>query len=267
MPSVASNSINCHGASGLVNFDGTSIFSTTALTQHDVLVGGSANTVVSVGPGTAGQILQSGGASSDPAYSTAVYPSTAGSSGNILTSDGTNFVSSANTNKIILIQSQTASASASLTFSTNTSLYSQILVTFYGIQPATNAATFTMQMSNNGGSTWVTTGYNTGVNVYAYNSATGTNLNSTSAYIITGGQVSGSANSTTNGQFYIFNANVGAQSYTNGSCVYWDSTGANAFNAVSGGRLGSTGANAFKFLMSAGNITAGTITLYGIKTA
>jgi hypothetical protein len=62
-------------------------------TQYDILVGGSNNQIASVGPGTAGQVVQSGGAAANPAYSTATYPSTAGAAGNVLTSDGTNIVS------------------------------------------------------------------------------------------------------------------------------------------------------------------------------
>lgn len=46
------------------------------------------------GTATAGQILRSG-SSAAPAWSTATYPATAGTSGNVLTSDGTNFTSSA----------------------------------------------------------------------------------------------------------------------------------------------------------------------------
>lgn len=42
---------------------------------------------------TAGQVLQSGGAGSASIFSTATYPSIAGSSGNVLTSDGTNWTS------------------------------------------------------------------------------------------------------------------------------------------------------------------------------
>lgn len=46
------------------------------------------------GTATAGQILRSG-SNAAPSWSTATYPSTAGTSGNVLTSDGTNWVSSA----------------------------------------------------------------------------------------------------------------------------------------------------------------------------
>ena len=47
-----------------------------ALTQYDILVGGASNAVAFVGPGSSGQVLQSGGASANPAYSTAKYPAT-----------------------------------------------------------------------------------------------------------------------------------------------------------------------------------------------
>lgn len=52
----------------------------------------SAGAILS-GTATAGQILQSG-ASSAPSWSTATYPATAGTSGNVLTSNGTNWISS-----------------------------------------------------------------------------------------------------------------------------------------------------------------------------
>jgi hypothetical protein len=48
------------------------------------------------GTATAGQILRSG-ASAAPSWSTATYPATAGAVGNVLTSDGINFISSPNT--------------------------------------------------------------------------------------------------------------------------------------------------------------------------
>jgi len=54
---------------------------------------GSAGAILS-GTATAGQILRSG-ASAAPTWSTATYPATAGTAGNYLRSDGTNFTSSA----------------------------------------------------------------------------------------------------------------------------------------------------------------------------
>lgn len=71
------------------------------ITQYTVQVGGTSNLLASVGPGSSGQVLQSAGNASNPAYSTATYPSTAGTSGNILTSDGTNWTSAPNASVLL----------------------------------------------------------------------------------------------------------------------------------------------------------------------
>ena len=148
MPTAA-NSLNISSV-GLVNFDGTSVFTGVTLTQHDVLVGAASNSITSVAPsatsgvplisqgaasdpafgtavvagggtgritltnhgvlvgagttaitqlaaGSSGQVLQSGGASADPSYSTATFPATATSTGTILRADGTNWVATTST--------------------------------------------------------------------------------------------------------------------------------------------------------------------------
>jgi hypothetical protein len=63
------------------------------------IVGGTTTTgaMQSTAVGSAGQVLQSGGASAVPTYSTATYPSTAGTSGKRLKSDGTNIVTTTTT--------------------------------------------------------------------------------------------------------------------------------------------------------------------------
>jgi hypothetical protein len=64
------------------------------LTNHGVLVGAGTTAITQLAAGNAGQILQSGGASADPAYSTATFPSTATGTGKVLVADGTNWVAS-----------------------------------------------------------------------------------------------------------------------------------------------------------------------------
>lgn len=46
------------------------------ITQYDALVGTASNLIANVGPGSAGQILQSAGNAANPAYSTSTYPTT-----------------------------------------------------------------------------------------------------------------------------------------------------------------------------------------------
>jgi hypothetical protein len=93
-PSAGNFNILGTGSITSVGTANTETIQLTGLTNHTVLVGAGTATITKVGPGSSGQILQSGGASADPAYSTATYPSTAGTSGKVLISDGTNIVSS-----------------------------------------------------------------------------------------------------------------------------------------------------------------------------
>jgi hypothetical protein len=66
----------------------------TAGTNHALVISG-ASTLGSLATGNAGQVLRSGGSGADPSWSTATYPATAGTAGNVPRSDGTNFVSAA----------------------------------------------------------------------------------------------------------------------------------------------------------------------------
>lgn len=75
MPATPANDLHITTA-GIVTFDGTATFSAVTTTQYDVLVGGASNGIANVGPGSSGQVLQSGGNSANPAYSTSTYPAT-----------------------------------------------------------------------------------------------------------------------------------------------------------------------------------------------
>ena len=66
-------------------------YTPTSYTAHGVLIGNTTSSIAALSAGLAGQILQSGGASADPAYSTATYPSVGTSTGSILRADGTNW--------------------------------------------------------------------------------------------------------------------------------------------------------------------------------
>lgn len=115
---VKANALNI-SANGIVGFNGSG-FVSSPTTQYAVLTAGStSSSIIPVGPGTAGQMFQSGGVAASPAYSTATYPissgtarkilmsngtnwdystetyATPGTSGNVLTSDGTNWTSAA----------------------------------------------------------------------------------------------------------------------------------------------------------------------------
>lgn len=70
---VATNSLNIN-STGVVSYNSTTgVFSESALTQHDLLIGGASNAITSLSPGAvSGVPVISQGAGSDPAFGTAV---------------------------------------------------------------------------------------------------------------------------------------------------------------------------------------------------
>jgi hypothetical protein len=88
------NAITLAGSGSIATTGSGSTISTalTGLTNHALLVGAGTSTITKVGPSsTTGQVLQSQGASADPAFSTATYPSTT-TVNQILYSSSTNVV-------------------------------------------------------------------------------------------------------------------------------------------------------------------------------
>lgn len=69
-------------------------YTPTTYTAHGVLIGAGTSSIVATATGSAGQVLVSGGASANPTWTTATFPTTAGAAGTILRSDGTNYVAS-----------------------------------------------------------------------------------------------------------------------------------------------------------------------------
>lgn len=66
----------------------------STLTNRGVLIGQGTSAIVASVAGLSGQVFQSGGAGTNPGYSTATYPSTATVSGKVLIANGTNWVAS-----------------------------------------------------------------------------------------------------------------------------------------------------------------------------
>lgn len=87
---ATNNAVNISSA-GLVRYDGTGTFTGVTVTDHALLVGAASNGITSLGVATTGKILQ-GVTASDPAFSTATYPSVATGTGTFLQADGTNWV-------------------------------------------------------------------------------------------------------------------------------------------------------------------------------
>lgn len=246
---------------GVLSGNGTAI-SGSAITQHDVLVGGASNAITSVGTGSAGQVLQSGGASADPSYSTATYPSTSGTSGNILTSNGTNWVSSANSGvgNLVLIQSQTASAVTNITFTSGiNSTYNNYVLYFSKLIPSNGGYVLELQVSINGGSSYIATGYTSGATTNGFNTNAWGNANSTSFMYVANNALSTTAGHTASGVINLLDFTSNTFPKGLGHMIRDD-----ALQILLAGDYAVVSTiNAFKILASTGTFS-GVFTLFGI---
>lgn len=163
-----------------------------------------------------------------------------------------------------LIQSQTASNVASLNFTTGiTSVYSVYVIILDGLIPITTAQDLQMQVSTNGGSTYINTGYQSGTIRASYNSTTLVNAaNITTSVNLTGGV--NSAGVGASGTIFCYNLNNGNTNAFMGM-VSWQ--GATFIGVGWSGATGpgTTTVNAMQFTFTSGNIASGTVSLYGLQ--
>lgn len=263
----------------------------TGLTNHNILVGAGTATITNVAPSaTSGVPLISQGASSDPAFGTAVVAgggtgvtsntayavlcggttstnpiqsiASVGTTGQILTSNGAGALPTfQSVGSLVLLASHTASNSASLTFtSLITATYSTYFLTFSKVVPIADSV-LELQISTNNGSSYSATGYQAGCNSNVYTSATITNTNSSTALLL-----SGTIESTQTGccgHVWLYNLQNGGDFFARGDSHFVNSTPVGVM-AYFGGATGDTSVNAFQVLMSTGNINTGTFSLYGL---
>lgn len=230
-----------------------------SLTAGTLLLGNGASAITLLAPSTQSNLVVSSGGT----FVSAIPPLT---SGNVLVSDGTNWKADLGPGPV-LIQTQTVSNTAAVTFTTGfTSIYDEMLIVYSNLIPVTNSVNFQLRISEDGGAT-----YKAGATNYKWTQFT-TADNGTNS----------SAGSTADSSIHVgqglANTNVGAgeiriwnhSSSTVGKNVqtsYNEFTGANFSSNFGGGIYTPDTApiTAIQLLMSTGNISTGTISLYGVR--
>lgn len=160
---------------------------------------------------------------------------------------------------LVLIQTQTASNSTTLDFTTGFTFVDYLVVVSDLIMTNNNQSLY-MQVSTNGGSTWIGTGYS-GFSGSILQASSLYNSTSSNAFVLAtnidnnvGGGVSGMFEVT-------LAANVSMVSGT--SMIF--SFGQGVWALYGGGGAGPANANALRFAAGTGNISSGTITVYGFS--
>lgn len=171
---------------------------------------------------------------------------------------------------LVLLEQHTAAASATLDFTTFISAtYDEYLVEALSISPATAAANLLWRIGTGGGPTW-DAGANYGFSGWRWSpvgsASAGASGGLTSVGLDGSGGLKNDASLPLSGSWKLTNLqSTTALKYIIGQCGFIDNAGV-AVSAALSGFYNSIAAPAtgVRFLMSAGNITSGTIRIYGI---
>jgi hypothetical protein len=197
---------------------------------------------------------------------------TAGS--NVTITNGTGSISIASagsTPQWVKLGSQTASNSATLNFvSILSSTYNVYAILYSQILPVNNEVIFEMNLGTGSTPTWVTTGYQS-LNSY-FNASTNYAQVSTTDFQMSANGVQGGATTalgSTNGNlcgvvFLIGTNGSSATAAVSGTCTYLAGSGAPGIMGI-GGTIGAATYTSLQFSMSAGNISSGTIEVFGVS--
>lgn len=173
-----------------------------------------------------------------------------------------------------LIETQTASASASLDFTTGLdSTYDQYVFKFSGLKPATDGVSFYMRVSTDGGASYDSSSsyeYQTQIN---RSQGTAKNIRSTGNTVIALAQTAANYDVGNNtgegigtGSLDVWLGSADVYFTVCGEIGIWNSGNGVSHSSIVGGWRGSaTAVNAIQFFFQSGNIASGSISLYGVK--
>ena len=194
---------------------------------------------------------------------------------NASVADVTSFANAANPANLVLISTQTASASATISFTTGLdSTYDEYIIKYINVRPATDATDFQFNMSTDSGSNYNTTKTTTNFIAYHFEDDSGAvlayngsyDLAQSTAFQTLGDQVGSGADENISGTLTIYNpsSTTYVKHFINtGNEYQYSNISINEFQAGYGNTTSAVNALQFKF--SSGNIADGIFKLYGVK--
>ena len=266
-------------------------------TQYNVQTGGASGALNNVAPSsTSGIPLVSNGSSSQPSFTTAVVagggtgitsataysPICAGTtttgnfqaastglstSGNIFASNGSSSLPSFQTPQslgasMVLISTQTASASSAISFTSIPSTYKNFVVTLSNVKCTTGTNNLEFQFSSNNGSSYLNSNYIGGFNYWDVNSNAWSNANATTfAYV---GPSIPSGTPGISGSIYFYNLTNSAYPTWTGNLAQHGGGASGRVVMIGGYYSSATTMNALQFFFNnSDTIASGTFSLYG----
>lgn len=131
---------------------------------------------------------------------------------------------------------------------------------WFDVIPATNGSSLRLQTSVDNGVNWLSSAYEAGCNVFAYNGTTFTNTNSTTNHVLSG-PINNASGSRAMGYIdYMYEpSDVG---YLSGQTSFTQNATIINYSGLYQGRGSGNAVNAFRFIMSSGNVSRGFFALY-----
>ena len=194
-----------------------------------------------------------------------------GSNTHVLTSDGTDiaFAAASGGGSMTFISAVTADDDATISFTGIDSTYARYVFTFEALRPATDGAALYLLTSTNNG-----TGYDTGGSDYASSvrySHGGTlyhDVNDNDAFMRLGPATGNATSESVNGTIELHSpSNAAMFTQVSGRGSYSHASGPVKSFTQGGCRKSAADVDAVRFKMNSGNITSGTIRLYGIANS
>jgi len=153
----------------------------------------------------------------------------------------------------------TASNTASIPVINIPSSINNILIIFTNVSVASGAPFMLVRLSTNNGSSYISSGYQSGHNYFGYNTSVANNQNNSTGLQM-GFQIGTGPFSS--GTLYLYNLNTSTFVVSTGT-TFW--TAATLFGITGGQLSGTTGVNAFQIVLDSGNIATGTFKIYGLN--
>lgn len=219
---------------------GTAIVSTTSSPAQGDIIYFNGTNWVSLAAGTSGQLLRTNGAAANPSWQT----------------NGWTFVSKT-----------TASNSATLDV-TDLGSYSAIRITINSLLPATDNTQLLLRFSSDNGATYIATNTykyaNSGINDAATARTTVSTGDSALKLIMQDNLGNLAADGGYSGTVILSSFNLAIPTFASGSVSYGNNFANAVVGTIGGFQTGSTAMNAFRLLMDSGNITSGSIVVEGM---
>lgn len=202
---------------------------------------------------------------------TFTLPSADGTSGQVIQTNGSGTLSFATpaSGALVYLSSQTASNSATVSFTGISSTYDIYLITLTLISPATDNVTFRIRTSSNNGSSYDSGASDYGYGFMGFNTiADNSGIDPTAEIITTKFIGNASGESGLSGVLYLYKpSNSSGFFQMNWLFNFINSAASPTVTVGTGSRKASADVDAIQFYMSSGNISSGVFRLYGVANS